>query len=221
MAEFGHTFAPENIDNNAEGSACPAGGIGAGSYEWTMSGNFRYWFLKLGWMVDDTIWADQFHVYMKQGNKVVAQTLSADTPPSDQLKNWKWNYPYGEGSYFALFPKSGFSYEDNTEFPAKIAVTQFSPIIPHNYKETSYPVAVYKWIVENPGKQPVEVSVMLTWQNAVGWEPHANNPQAYPSDFVWDRVSTGNYNQFIQEGEKKGILFSRYLAFSPPMPTLA
>jgi non-lysosomal glucosylceramidase len=206
---FGHTVAPENIDAKAEGSACPAGGIGAGSFEWTMSGNFRYWFLKSGWMVDDTVWADQFHVYMKKGDDAVVQTLSTDAPPQEELQSWKWNYPAGRGSYYALFPKSGFSYEENDSFPAKIAVTQFSPIIPHNYKETSYPVAVYKWIVENPEDQPVEVSVMLTWQNMVGWEPYAMNQLAHPADFVWDRKSKGNFNQFVQEGDRKGILFGK------------
>jgi non-lysosomal glucosylceramidase len=210
MSEFGHTVAPDNIDNKAEGSACPAGGIGAGSFERTMSGNFLYWFLKLGWMVDDTIWADQFHVYMKMGNRVIAQTLSTDVPPSeDGLQSWKWNYPEGKGSYYALFPKSGFSYEANEEFPAKIAVIQYSPIIPHNYKETSYPLAVYKWIVENPGKQPVEVSVMLTWQNMIGWEPVAQKPLVHPSDFTWDRKCAGNFNQFIKEEQTRGIVFSK------------
>ncbi len=210
LREFGHTVAPDNIDNQAEGSACPVGGIGAGSFEWTISGNFRYWFLKPGWMVDDTIWADQFHVYMKGGDRVIIQTLSTDIPPSESgLQSWKWNYPEGKGSYYALFPKSGFSYEANEEFPAKIAVTQFSPIIPHNYKETSYPVALYKWIVENPGKQPVEVSVMLTWQNMIGWEPIVQNPRIHPTDFIWDRKSNGNFNRFIQEGDTRGIVFSR------------
>jgi len=210
MTEFGHTVAPDNIDNKAEGSACPVGGIGAGSFERTISGNFRYWFLKLGWMVDDTIWADQFHVYMKRGDRVIARTLSTDTPPSESgLQSWRWNYPEGKGSYYALFPKSGFSYEANEEFPAKIAVTQYSPILAHNYKETSYPVAVYKWIVENPGNRPVEVSVMLTWQNMIGWEPTVQNPQTHPSDFTWDRQSAGNFNRFIQDGDIKGIVFSK------------
>jgi non-lysosomal glucosylceramidase len=210
MNEFGHTVAPDNIDNTAEGSACPVGGIGAGSFEWTMSGNFRYWFLKLGWMVDDIIWADQFHVYMKRGDRVVAQTLSTGAPPSSVgLQSWRWDYPKGKGSYYALFPKSGFSYEANEEFPADIAVIQYSPIIPRNYEETSYPVAIYKWTVVNPGKQPVEVSVMLTWQNMIGWEPMAKNPRTHPSDFIWDRRSDGNFNQFIKEGDIKGIVFSR------------
>ena len=46
MKSFGHTAAAGNIDNNPEGSACPVGGLGAPGFEWTMSGNFRYWFLK-------------------------------------------------------------------------------------------------------------------------------------------------------------------------------
>jgi non-lysosomal glucosylceramidase len=208
LTDFGHTKAPENIDATAEGSACPVGGIGAGSYEWTISGNFRYWFLKSGWMVDDTIWANQFHVFMKKGNESIVQTLSTDAPPLEQLQSWKWNYPEGRGSYYALFPKSGFSYEKNKELPVKIAVTQYSPVIPHNYKETSYPVAVYKWIVENPDRKAVEVSVMLTWQNMVGWEAKVKKLHI-PTDFYWDRKSAGNLNQFVQNGNKKGILFRK------------
>lgn len=210
LTQFGHTKAPENIDAKAEGSACPVGGIGAGSFERTISGNFRYWFLKLGWMVDDTIWANQFHIYLKDGNRTFIHTLSTDAPPSeDKLQSWKWNYPEQKGSYYALFPKSGFSYERNEELTAKVAVTQFAPVIPHNYRETSYPVAVYKWILENPTKKPVEVSIMLTWQNMIGWEAHAKNPQAHPSDFIWDRKSSGNFNRFVQEGTKKGVIFKK------------
>jgi hypothetical protein len=158
LVRYGKTVAPGDIEAQAEGSACPVGGIGAGSYEWTMSGNFRYWFLKSGWMIDDTVWADQFHVFIKQDGKVVVQTLSTDAPPDGSLGSWKWNYPAGKGKYYALFPKSGFSYEDNEAFPVKLAVTQFSPIIAHNYRETSYPVAVYRWIAENPTGRPSSAS---------------------------------------------------------------
>jgi non-lysosomal glucosylceramidase len=209
LNRFGHTKAPGDLEATAEGSACPVGGIGAGSFEWTISGNLRYWFLKSGWMVDDTIWADQFHIYIKSGEKIVAQTLSVDSPPSEELGGWRWHYPAGKGSYYALFPKSGFSYEKNPEFPARIAVVQFSPIMPHNYKETSYPVAVYKWIVENPNRGPIDVSIMLSWENMVGWEPSAKDPENHPADFVWDRKNEGNYNEFAEQGVFKGIVFRK------------
>ncbi|MDH4272424.1 MAG: GH116 family glycosyl-hydrolase [Candidatus Aminicenantes bacterium] len=206
LGRYGKTVAPGNIEAQAGGSACPAGGIGAGSFEWTMSGHYRYWFLKSGWMVDDTVWADQFHVFMKKRDRAITQTLSTGSPPAGSLQSWEWEYPSGKGSYYALFPKSGFSYERNESFPVRLAVTQFSPVIPHNYKESSYPVAVYKWIAENPSSEPAEVSVMLTWQNMIGWEAV---PKTNSADFVWDRKSGGNSNVFVQDGPKKGIVFQK------------
>jgi non-lysosomal glucosylceramidase len=208
LSSFGHTIADGDIDAEAEGSACPAGGIGAGAYEWTMSGNFRYWFLKPGWYVDETVWANQFHVFMKSGRTRIARTLSTDSPPDKTLNAWTWGYPAGAGSYYALFPKSGFSYESNPEFPVKLAVTQFSPVIPHNYKETSYPVAVYKWIAHNPTDRPAEVSIMLTWENMVGWEPRLKDP-AKAADFGWERRVPRRVNRVVRAGQMTGIYFGR------------
>jgi len=208
LSSFGHTIADGNIDADAEGSACPAGGIGAGAYEWTMSGHFRTWFLKPGWYVDETVWADQFHVFMKSGRTRIARTLATGAPPDKTLGAWGWDYPSGAGTYYALFPKSGFSYESNPEFPVKLAVTQFSPVIPHNYKETSYPVVVYKWIALNPGRQRAELSVMLTWENMVGWEPRLKTPMR-ETDFGWDRRARGRVNEIVRDGRMTGIVFDR------------
>jgi non-lysosomal glucosylceramidase len=208
LTSFGHTVADGDIDASAEGSACPVGGIGAGAYERTMSGNFRTWFLKPGWYVDETVWADQFHVFMKSGRTRIARTLSTDAPPDRTLGAWAWNYPAGAGSYFALFPKSGFSYERNSEFPVKLAVTQFSPVIPHNDKETSYPVAVYKWIAFNPTRRPAELSVMLTWENMVGWAPRLKSADR-PNDFGWERRVAGRLDEVVRDGRMTGVVFGR------------
>jgi len=208
LSSFGRTIADGDIEAEAEGSACPVGGIGAGSYERTMSGNFRYWFLKPGWYVDETVWANQFHVFMKSGRTQIARTLSTDAPPGGILSTWAWGYPAGAGNYFALFPKSGFSYENNPEFPVKLAVTQFSPVIPHNYKETSYPVAVYKWTAFNPTGRAVELSVMLTWENMIGWEPRLKN-LVKAADFGWERGVAGRVNRVVRDGRMTGVVFGR------------
>jgi non-lysosomal glucosylceramidase len=152
------------------------------------------------------VWADQFHVFIEQDGKTVAQTLSTDAPADGSLRSWRWKYPAGKGRYYALYPKSGFSYEDNDAFPVKLAVTQFSPVIAGNYRETSYPVAVYKWTASNPSDRPAEVSVMLTWQNMNGWEPAARQRR---SDFGWARESAGSFNEFIQDGRTKAIVFRK------------
>ncbi|MGA2534166.1 MAG: GH116 family glycosyl hydrolase [Candidatus Aminicenantales bacterium] len=204
---FGHTIADGNIDATAMGSACPVGGIGAGGFERLMSGNFETWFLKSGWMVEDTVWADQFHVYMKSGGRTIAQTLSTDAPPSEAgLGSWAWRYPAGKGDYYALFPKSGFSYEKNGEWPVKLAVVQFSPVIPGNYRETSFPVAVYRWIAENPQDRPAELSLLLTWQNMVGWEA-VQAGSASETLFKWARNGPGLTNEFIEAGPTKAVVF--------------
>ena len=213
LESFGRTIAPGDIEARAEGSACPVGGIGAGSFERLMNGTFSTWFLKPGWMVEDTVWADQFHVFMRSAGRTVARTLSTTAPPAGAgLAAWGWNYPVGRGDYFALYPKSGFSYEENPELPAKLAVVQFSPVLAGNYKETSYPVALYRWVAVNPTKQPVEVSILLTWENMVGWEAVKARPAAGAppqASFVWDRASRGNVNEFVESGRHKGILFRR------------
>jgi non-lysosomal glucosylceramidase len=50
---------------------------------------------------------------------------------------------------------------------------------------------------------------MLTWENMVGWEPLAPHPESQPSNYIWDRKSPGNFNQFVEEGTKKGIIFKK------------
>jgi non-lysosomal glucosylceramidase len=213
LAKFGRTIAPGDIEARAEGSGCPVGGLGAGGFERLMNGNFSTWFLKLGWMVEDTVWADQFHVFVKSGARTIAKTLSTTAPPDGAgLGAWAWNYPVGQGDYFALFPTSGFSYEENADLPVKLAVVQFSPTLSGNYKETSYPVAVYKWIAQNPTRQPAQVSILLTWENMIGWEPvraRALPGQAPQASFVWDRRSAGNVNEAVADGRAKGVLFRR------------
>jgi non-lysosomal glucosylceramidase len=213
LETFGRTIAPGDIEARAEASACPVGGIGSGGFERLMNGNFSTWFLKPGWMVEDTVWADQFHVFMRTAGRTVVRTLSTTAPPAGAgLGAWAWNYPAGKGDYFALYPKSGFSYEENPELPVKLAVVQFSPIIAKNYKETSYPVAIYRWVAVNPTKQPVDVSLLLTWENMVGWEAVRARPAAGAApqaSFVWDRSSAGNVNEFVESGRHKGILFRR------------
>jgi len=206
MKSFGHTTAAGNIDNNAEGSACPVGGLGAPGFEWTISGNFRYWFLKSGWYVDDNLPADAFHVYLKKGRQKIVRTIATDRPAS-VLSSWPYLESASQADYYALYPRSGVSLEKMKDWPVKLAVVQFSPVIPHNYKESSYPAAIYKWIARNTSSEPVEVSIMLTWENMVGWETHWPGGTVPATQFVWDKKSHGNYSEFISAGPKQGIIF--------------
>ncbi len=184
----------------------PVGGFGSGTFSRTYRGDFARWHIKGGVHKYQTVWTNQFAMYQKlEGRESVAQVLTSAHPEGGMLGAWKWDYPAGAGDYYALYPKSWYDYRWD-KFPAHVVLEQFSPVLPNNYRESSYPVAVYRWHTENPTDKPVTVSVLLSWTNMLGWF----------RDFGPDMKSSldhGNRNRFVDEagvnGHVKGIVFDR------------
>ena len=186
----------------------PVGGFGSGTFSRTYRGDFSRWHLKAGVHKYETVSANQFAVYEKSdgAKEGIAQALLADHPKDGSLKSWKWDYPVGAGNYYALYPKSWYDYRWD-KLPAHVMLEQFSPVLPDNYKDSSYPVAVYRWHAENPTDKPVTVSIMLSWANMLGW-------LRYPSRDFSGKMSSGNFNTVVNQpmgaaGTMKGILFDR------------
>jgi len=186
----------------------PVGGFGAGTFSRTYRGDFARWHIKGGVHRYQTVCANQFAVFQKEAGapQGVAQVLFTDHPRDRGLSSWKWDYPVGAGDYYALYPKSWFDYRWE-KFPAHLVLEQFSPILPDNYRESSYPVAVYRWHAENPTSRRVTVSILLSWTNMLGWF------RTFSRDFS-GAVNLGNRNRPKSEalgpkGTMKGIVFER------------
>lgn len=186
----------------------PVGGFGAGTFSRTYRGDFARWHIKTGAHKYETVWANQFAMYQRSegASEGFAQVLMAGHPDGKQLSTWKWDYPVGAGDYYSLYPKSWYDYRSD-KFPAHVTLEQFSPVLPDNYKESSYPVAVYRWHAENPTDKPVTISVLLSWSNMLGWfrdfAPTMKNSLDY-----------GNINRVVSEDQSstsrvKGIVFDR------------
>src|SRR5215813_574776 len=109
----------------------PLGGIGAGTIGRTYAGDFARWHTNIGVNNYHTVLADMFSLYTKQGESAMAQVLYTGQPSGDALKAWNWNYPAGKGTYWALYPRSGFVYDG---LPVELSVEQFSPVIPNDYQ---------------------------------------------------------------------------------------
>jgi len=185
----------------------PVGGFGAGTFSRSYRGEFERWHLKTGVHKYESVPANQFSVFARRegDSTAYAHVLATDAPTNHALSAWKWNYPVGHGEYAALYPKSWFHYK-TAEMPVELTVEQFSPILPNNYKETSYPIAIYNWTAVNPGTTKVTVSLMFSWTNMVGWFrgtgrdfSQANNLQNMNS------VRT----EQVSGGVMKGIVFDR------------
>ncbi len=183
----------------------PVGGFGAGTFSRSYRGDFSRWHLQPGVHKFETVWANQFAMFQKSEGDAegVAKVLYAGKPQGYSLSSWNWDYPVGAGEYAALYPKSWFDYKWE-KFPAHVTVEQFSPILPNDYKETSYPLAVYRWHAENPTNKKVTVSVLLSWTNMLGWL--RDNSRDFHA-----ALNEGNYNRYSSEhlGDEtmKGVIF--------------
>ncbi|MFB2981328.1 GH116 family glycosyl hydrolase [Microseira sp. BLCC-F43] len=223
----------------------PLGGFGAGCIGRSSRGDFNLWHLDGGEHVFQTIPGCQFSVFEQAGNQTQAYALCTEAPEDGTLSSWQWYPTEGRGdarrrgrgdgasetetereispsaiastgTYHALYPRSWFAYSQ--VYQAELTCQQFSPIWAQNYQETSYPVAIFLWTVHNPTDAPITLSIMLTWQNIVGWFTNAiASPQVRVRDDgspVYEYQprlgdSTGNYNQWIQDQFRVGCLLDR------------
>ncbi|WP_413439908.1 GH116 family glycosyl hydrolase [Synechococcus sp. MIT S1220] len=166
-----------NLDDGAW-HGMPLGGFGAGCIGRSSRGDFNLWHLDGGEHWFGTVPDCQFAIWECQGETKRAHAL-ATTPDRDAsrdgaaepLKSWSW-YPGSTedvktGTYAARYPLSWTHYEG--VFAAAITCEAFSPVIPGDYQRTSYPVAVFRWQLSNPTPQPLELSILVSWRNMLGW----------------------------------------------------
>jgi non-lysosomal glucosylceramidase len=181
----------------------PVGGFGAGTFSRSYRGDFVRWHLKAGAHKYQPVAANQFAVFQRvEGGAAAAQALLAGHPEGGRLSAWKWDQPVGAGDYYALYPKAWFDYHASAAMPARLVLEQYSPILPNNYKESSYPVAVYDWHAENTSEKKVTVAILFSWTNMLGWFRDFSN------DFR-GALDHGNFNQYREEPGLKGIVFDR------------
>ena len=221
-----------NLDDGPEHGA-PLGGMGAGCIGRAPSGVFNLWHLDGGEHTFELFPACQFAVYEETAGE--SRTYAMATAGTG-LSGWDW-YPAGGtahyigavergtwegGTYKALYPRSWYCYDGI--FQAELTCEQFSPIWPENYQESSYPVAVVVWTAHNPTERPITLSILLSWQNMVGW---FTNAEASPDirqredgspfyDYVPRlRQSAGNVNQVVQDETTVGIVMDGAWTGSP------
>ncbi|XP_058090074.1 uncharacterized protein LOC131236710 isoform X2 [Magnolia sinica] len=84
------------------------------------------------------------------------------------IGSWDWKLSGQHSTYHALFPRAWTIHEGEPDPELKIICRQISPFIPHNYKESSFPVAVFTYTLTNLAKAAADVTLLFTWANSVG-----------------------------------------------------
>ncbi|MEM8639191.1 MAG: GH116 family glycosyl-hydrolase [Cyanobacteria bacterium P01_G01_bin.54] len=189
-----------------DGLVLPLGGMGAGGIGEPSRQGFGPWSLDAGEQVQRHLPACQFSLFEQSFNGLPqAYALSSGAGAGERLSRWQW-YPPEHCQTRSLFPRSWHKYDGI--FQSEIVCEQFSPFWAGCYQETSYPVGVFNWTFHNPTDEPMTLSLMLTWQNMVGWFTNAakQNPGRYEAKW---QESTGNFNQWITDHFRVGCLFNR------------
>ena len=218
-----------NLDDGPN-HGMPLGGFGAGCIGRAPDGNFNLWHLDGGEHWFGTLPDCQFALFESNGQRQRAHALavqpSADGSRPDSgepLSSWQW-YPASDGqrstgTYAARYPLSWTHYSG--VFDAELSCEAFSPILPGNYRQSSYPVAVFVWTLRNPSKQPLDLSLLLSWRNSCGW--FTNTDPAAAVHFRDDGSPEHNYvpaigrtqghhNRWVDQEGLSGVLLNGDIA---------
>ncbi|KAJ7942511.1 Non-lysosomal glucosylceramidase [Quillaja saponaria] len=157
----------------------PLGGMGSGSISRGFRGEFRQWQIIPGLCEASPVMANQFSIFITRegGNKKFASVLGpgqheglgSRKKAADQgISSWGWNLSGQHSTYHALFPRAWTIYDGEPDPELKVSCRQISPFIPHNYRESSLPAAVFVYTLVNTGKERAKVSLLFTWANSIG-----------------------------------------------------
>ncbi|GAB6029054.1 Non-lysosomal glucosylceramidase [Chamberlinius hualienensis] len=161
----------------------PLGGIGSGTIGRGFKGEFCRFQLFPGIYKHHIVKSDAFIASVRKEGKTVYQQVLSTRNCKKSLSAWRWAFPGGDASYTGLFPRSWTVYELK-ELKIQLVCRQISPVIPHNYKDSCFPVSVFVWDVINNSDDEVEVSITLAFKNGSGGKGDAaggfwNEPFTY------------------------------------------
>ncbi|KAK2998037.1 hypothetical protein RJ639_025232, partial [Escallonia herrerae] len=175
----------------------PLGGMGSGSISRGFRGEFKHFQIVPGACETSPMMANQFSIFISResGNKKYASVLSPGQheglgKPSDHgISSWGWNLSGQHSTYHALFPRAWTIYDGEPDPELKVSCRQISPFIPHNYRDSSLPTAVFVYTLVNTGKERAKVSLLLTWANSIGGISHLSGDHVNESFIGEDGVS--------------------------------
>ncbi|ESR34108.1 hypothetical protein CICLE_v10004255mg [Citrus x clementina] len=193
----------------------PLGGMGSGSISRGFRGEFRQWQIVPGTCEPSPVMANQFSIFISRdgGNKHYASVLAPGQheglgKAGDQgIDSWGWNLSGQHSTYHALFPRAWTIYDGEPDPELKISCRQISPFIPHNYRDSSLPTAVFVYTLVNTGKDRAKVSLLFTWANSIGGISHLSG----------DHVN----EPFLGEDGVSGVLLHHKTARGNPPVTFA
>jgi len=157
--------------------AMPLGGIGAGSIAIGGRGDLREWQIFntcnsncvvpggfLAVRVDDGSSDPVGRLLQMDGlGAVASDPVATGVQPTPSLP------PVQSIKFVGEYPIAELRYQDDA-LPVEVSLEAFSPLIPMNEKDSALPAIIFNFTVRNPSPRSVEVALLASCQNAVGYD---------------------------------------------------
>ncbi|KAK6016841.1 hypothetical protein OSTOST_17671, partial [Ostertagia ostertagi] len=156
----------------------PIGGIGCGSIGTDFRGAFNKFSLSPG--IKEHLFS--LYIRLTERNLFTKRLLSAADFDDSTLSDW-CSHVNGEDIRYqrGLFPRAWREFRI-ADLDLTLICEQISPIIPHNYEDSSFPVCNFYWTIINESKNDYSISLTFTFRNGTG------NPK-------WDNESECEANE--------------------------
>jgi uncharacterized protein (DUF608 family) len=177
-------------------SGVPLGGIGDGKIELMTDGSFGNFSNQANW--------DRCYPWAK-GAFAAVRAQAGDAEPVARILRLKSDQEYAGVENVAhtrmqgWFPKGQIAYDDPA-LPVKVRLNAFSPLVPHNVKDSCMPVACLDYTLTNTTGKTVKASFVLAWPNLIGYGGTATG-------LKWDSLE-GDRQSVASTGALAGLRYT-------------
>jgi non-lysosomal glucosylceramidase len=175
----------------------PLGGIGAGRIEIARDGSFRN--LTTNNNIDAPFYRPEycFMAAVVDGReRILRDEPAVGTPPVERI------------DFEARYPIAHLTFTDKA-WPIPIKLTAWSPIIPGNIDDSSLPVAMLEFELNNTTSKEVSVHLGLSWENLLGrtGRPQPMSKWGQTGHYYRCREDAGNTASLIENSPLDGVVF--------------
>jgi uncharacterized protein (DUF608 family) len=176
-------------------SGLPLGGIGDGKIELMTDGSFGNFTNQDNW--------DRPYPWAK-GAFAAIRVQSGNGPAVTRMLRLGSGDEYAGVTNVAhtrmqgWFPRAQIDYVDAT-LPISVHLDAFSPLIPHDVKDSVIPGACLNYILKNPTSHAERITFVLAWPNLLGWGGHGGAE--------WDSL-TGDDQTTVDTGSLAGLRYT-------------
>jgi uncharacterized protein (DUF608 family) len=170
----------------------PMGGFGAGQVYVRGNGSLGPWQILNNFNSNAFAPGGFFGLWTRDASgKVVAKVLQEgalqDCPGVESIE------------FSGEYPFAWLKYNDQT-LPVTVKLETYSPLIPLNSKDSSLPAVVFGFEIENTSQQPIDVSLLASAPNLVGWDGYGKLDSLSHDEFI------GNRTVFTRDGSTSRLV---------------